>query len=101
MLIRVCLSFLLLLISATTMSAEQCSIVFNDGVQNNSSSGVITPDSMGWVTYFRYDFSNEPTTGKLFYSLTSIGKCTSSTLTADSKYIVVSSRKIQVEARGL
>tara|TARA_R110001583_G_scaffold36_4_gene299 strand:+ start:1559 stop:2056 length:498 start_codon:yes stop_codon:yes gene_type:complete len=40
-------------------------------------------------------------TNERFYRLTSIGKCASSALASDSKSIVVSSRKIQVEARDL
>mgnify|MGYP003384513898 FL=1 len=47
------------------------------------------------------NYATHPTTGERFYRLTSTGKCASSALAADSKEIVVSSRKIQVEARDL
>lgn len=46
-------------------------------------------------------YATHPQTNERFYRLTSIGKCASSALTSDSKSIVVSSRKIQVEARDL
>lgn len=47
------------------------------------------------------NYATHPVTNELFYRLTSTGKCASSALQSDSKDIVVSSRKIQVEARGL
>jgi len=47
------------------------------------------------------NYATHPTTGERFYRLTSTGKCASSALAADSKAVVVSSRKIQVEARDL
>ena len=46
-------------------------------------------------------YAAHPTNGTLFYRLTSTGKCGSSDLESDSKNVVVSSRKIQVEARTL
>jgi len=46
-------------------------------------------------------YATHPTTGEKFYRLTSTGKCESSALADDSKAVVVSSRKIQVEARDL
>ena len=47
------------------------------------------------------NYATHPTTGELFYRLTSTGKCASSALQSDSTAVVVSSRKIQVEARNL
>ena len=47
------------------------------------------------------NYATHPQTGEQFYRLTSTGKCASSALAADSKNIVVSSRKIQVEVRDL
>lgn len=47
------------------------------------------------------NYATHPTTGELFYRLTSTGKCASSALQSDSKNIVVSSRTVQVEARDL
>ena len=46
-------------------------------------------------------YATHPTTGEKFYRLTSTGKCESIALAANSKDVVVSSRKIQVEAREL
>ena len=46
-------------------------------------------------------YATHPQTNERFYRLTSVGKCASSALAADSKNIVVSSRKIQVEVRDL
>lgn len=46
-------------------------------------------------------FATHPTTGELFYRLTSTGKCNSSALVSDSKDVIVSSRTVQVEARSL
>lgn len=46
-------------------------------------------------------YATHPTTGEIFYRLTSTGKCGSSPLVSTSKDVVVSSRKIQVEAREL
>lgn len=47
------------------------------------------------------NYATHPLTSEQFYRLTSVGKCASTALAADSKNIVVSSRKIQVEARSL
>jgi len=47
------------------------------------------------------NYATHPTTGELFYRLTSTGKCASSALQSDSKNVVVSSRTLQVEARDL
>ena len=46
-------------------------------------------------------YATHPTTGELFYRLTSTGKCGSSVLSSASKNVVVSSRTLQVEARNL
>lgn len=46
-------------------------------------------------------YATHPITGQIFYRLTSIGKCASSALNVDSKALVVSSRKIQVEAKTM
>lgn len=47
------------------------------------------------------NYATHPVTNEEFYRLTSTGKCASSVLQSDSKNIVVSSRKIQVEAKEL
>jgi MSHA biogenesis protein MshP len=47
------------------------------------------------------NYATHPVTNEEFYRLTSTGKCASSALQSDSKNIVVSSRTIQVEAKGL
>lgn len=46
-------------------------------------------------------YATNPQTGEKFYRLTSTGKCASSNLASDSKNVVVSSRKLQIEARDL
>ncbi|MCI2282842.1 pilus assembly PilX N-terminal domain-containing protein [Colwellia sp. MSW7] len=46
-------------------------------------------------------YATNTSTGEKFYRLTSIGKCGSSVLGSTSTDVVVSSRKIQVEARNL
>lgn len=46
-------------------------------------------------------YATHPVTSERFYRLTSTGKCASTALTSNSKNSVVSSRRIQVEARDL
>lgn len=46
-------------------------------------------------------YATNSQTNEKFYRLTSVGKCASTALASNSKNSVVSSRKIQVEARGL
>jgi len=47
------------------------------------------------------NYATHPTSGELFYRLISTGKCASTALQSDSTDVVVSSRTLQVEARGL